>query len=41
MDMYPALRSRMGTWDYYVVKMSTKAMASKKIEKPNRRLCHK
>ena len=27
MNVYPALRSRMGTWDYYVVKMSTNELS--------------
>ena len=27
MNIYPALRSRMGTWDYYVVKMSTRELS--------------
>ena len=27
MNIYPALRSRMGTWDYYVVKMSARELS--------------
>ncbi len=27
MNMYPALRSRMGTWDYYTVKMSASELS--------------
>ena len=27
MSIYPALRSRMGTWNYYVVKMSTRELS--------------
>ena len=27
MNIYPALRSRMGTWDYYVVKMSANELS--------------
>lgn len=29
MSIYPALRSRMGTWDYYVVKMTARELSQK------------